>query len=87
MTAYLVNLSVSNKTTIVSRSGERTTGTDYASEGGLRAHLVLCPDEDDRELDGLGFVHLHIEAQPETLDAMTPEQTLKWLRKALVRML
>jgi hypothetical protein len=87
MSVYLVNLTINQETTIVSRSGDRVTGTDYVSEGSLGAHLILSANEGDHEMEPLGFVHLHIKASPLGMPAMTPEQTLEWLRDALKRML
>jgi hypothetical protein len=50
----------------------------------IRAHLVLTPDGDP-DLAPLGFVHLRIEAQPRSLPAMTPRDTVVWLAACLAK--
>jgi hypothetical protein len=87
MTAYLVNLSISNEFTITSRRGDKVTSSDRVSESGLRAHLILNAGPEATDLENLGYVHVHIEAQPRSLPAMTQVETLDYLRDALKRML
>lgn len=63
-------------------NGLKVDGVEVGTRG-LRAHLMLSP-ETDEEAHRTGVLHLHIEAQPRILPAMTPDQTVEWLCQELV---
>jgi hypothetical protein len=86
MGTMLLSLRVSHQAEITSRTGDQMTDRQRISESGLHAELMLTPDG-DRELEALGFVRVTVEATPRTLPDMTNQQTVEWLKKALVKML
>ena len=86
MAVFLVGLTINRQLEETSTTGDQVTRFERVSENALSAHLVLTPDQNE-DLHPLGFVHLRIEARPQSLPSMTPEQTVDWLRAALKRLL
>jgi hypothetical protein len=86
MGVTLLSLQITREASIESSSGNQVTRVEHIAQNGLKVHLILSPDGDP-EVASLGFVDLHIEAQPRSLADMTPDQTVDFLRMALKKML
>jgi hypothetical protein len=86
MAVIMVSLLVQDRIRVMHPTDGVTTVQEHLSESALKAHLIVTPDGDP-DLEQLGVVHLHIEAQPQSLPAMTPLATVEFLRRALSRML
>ncbi len=83
MTIMLVNLHVQDEVTLAAADAASQA---FRSERLLQAHLVLVPEE-EADLANFSFVHLRIEGRPRSLPAMTPQDTVVWLRSMLARLL
>jgi hypothetical protein len=86
MPALLLSLQITNRTTLEHTEPGQPPVIEELASASLRASLVLVP-EGEPEASTLGVVQLQVEAQPENLPSMTPEQTLAFLREALKKML
>lgn len=86
MAKLLVRLEIENEASIRHSTDASETSREQIGRNGLRAHLIVS-GASDPETEALGFVHLHIEASPRSMPAMTPEQTMEWLASALKKML
>ncbi len=86
MPALLLSLHITNRTTLEHIQPGQPPIAEELSSPSLRASLVLIPDGEP-EASTLGVVQLQVEAQPENLPPMTPDQTLAFLRDTLKKML
>lgn len=86
MPALLLSLQITNRTTLESIQPNHPPVTEELASASLQANLLLIP-EGEPEASTLGVVRLQVEAQPENLPSMTPDQTLAFLCQTLKRML
>jgi hypothetical protein len=89
MVKLLVSYELTNDAVVKHTSGNQPTRTEVIARPAVRAHLILS-DTKDPDLKHLGFVHVKIQAEPEsvsTLAGMTPDQAADWLCTAIKRAL